>query len=288
MLRQENSAVRHHPSEPGPCHRETRSPRRRCPGSTGRRFPGLQRHPRRRRGLGYSHRCRRGARGCAGRARPGLTGAAGKCTEYTTRRESMQPTSEHSATELEAARSADSTNRASTTPTPAPNSPTRSTASARSSGSATRSSWRTTTSGRRSSRWPTSSATRSSWRARRHGDRRRGDRLLRRPLHGRDGEDPVARRRPCCCPTCAPAARSPTASIPTSWSSGATSCASSIPICRSSPTSTPRAAVKAVVDVCCTSANAVQIVEKLPTQHILFVPDEHLGELRAARDHARR
>jgi len=37
------------------------------------------------------------------------------------------------------------------------------------------------------------------------------------------------------------------------------------------------AAVKAVVDVCCTSANAVQIVEKLPTDHILFVPDEHLG-----------
>ncbi len=37
------------------------------------------------------------------------------------------------------------------------------------------------------------------------------------------------------------------------------------------------AAVKAVVDVCCTSANAVEIVEKLPTQHILFVPDEHLG-----------
>ena len=37
------------------------------------------------------------------------------------------------------------------------------------------------------------------------------------------------------------------------------------------------AAVKAVVDVCCTSANAVQIVEKLPTRHILFVPDEHLG-----------
>jgi quinolinate synthase len=37
------------------------------------------------------------------------------------------------------------------------------------------------------------------------------------------------------------------------------------------------AAVKAVVDVCCTSANAVEIVEKLPAQHILFVPDEHLG-----------
>jgi quinolinate synthase len=37
------------------------------------------------------------------------------------------------------------------------------------------------------------------------------------------------------------------------------------------------AAVKAVVDVCCTSANAVQIVEKLPAEHILFVPDEHLA-----------
>ena len=37
------------------------------------------------------------------------------------------------------------------------------------------------------------------------------------------------------------------------------------------------AAVKAVADVCCTSSNAVQIVERLPTQHVLFVPDEHLG-----------
>jgi len=37
------------------------------------------------------------------------------------------------------------------------------------------------------------------------------------------------------------------------------------------------AAVKAVVDVCVTSANAVKIVERLPTDHILFVPDEHLA-----------
>jgi quinolinate synthase len=35
--------------------------------------------------------------------------------------------------------------------------------------------------------------------------------------------------------------------------------------------------VKAVVDVCCTSANAVKIVNALPTEHVLFVPDEHLG-----------
>ncbi|MFI5364494.1 MAG: quinolinate synthase NadA [Candidatus Binatia bacterium] len=38
------------------------------------------------------------------------------------------------------------------------------------------------------------------------------------------------------------------------------------------------AEVKAVVDACCTSANAVQIVNALPTQHVLFVPDEHLGD----------
>lgn len=37
------------------------------------------------------------------------------------------------------------------------------------------------------------------------------------------------------------------------------------------------AAVKAVADVCVTSANAVRIVEQLPAQHILFVPDEHLA-----------
>src|ERR1043166_6508695 len=36
--------------------------------------------------------------------------------------------------------------------------------------------------------------------------------------------------------------------------------------------------VKAVVDVCCTSANAVKIVNALPTEHLLFVPDQHLGE----------
>ncbi|MBI3782160.1 MAG: quinolinate synthase NadA [Deltaproteobacteria bacterium] len=35
--------------------------------------------------------------------------------------------------------------------------------------------------------------------------------------------------------------------------------------------------VKAVVDVCCTSSNAVKVVNALPTQNILFVPDEHLG-----------
>jgi quinolinate synthase len=38
------------------------------------------------------------------------------------------------------------------------------------------------------------------------------------------------------------------------------------------------AEVKAVVDACCTSANAVQVVNALAAQHVLFVPDEHLGD----------
>jgi quinolinate synthase len=35
--------------------------------------------------------------------------------------------------------------------------------------------------------------------------------------------------------------------------------------------------VKAECDVCCTSSNAVRIVEALPSEHILFVPDENLA-----------
>ena len=37
------------------------------------------------------------------------------------------------------------------------------------------------------------------------------------------------------------------------------------------------AAVKAESDVCCTSANAVQVVESLGVERVIFLPDEYLG-----------
>ncbi len=53
-------------------------------------------------------------------------------------------------------------------------------------------------------------------RPRGHQGRYADHRLLRRPLHGRDGQDAQPDEDACCCPTCRPAAASPTAARPTS------------------------------------------------------------------------
>ena len=37
--------------------------------------------------------------------------------------------------------------------------------------------------------------------------------------------------------------------------------------------------VKAETDVCCTSANAVKVVESLNTDRVIFLPDQHLSLL---------
>lgn len=43
------------------------------------------------------------------------------------------------------------------------------------------------------------------------------------------------------------------------------------------------AAVKAESDICCTSANAVEVVESLGSQRVIFLPDEYLGHYVASK-----
>jgi len=45
------------------------------------------------------------------------------------------------------------------------------------------------------------------------------------------------------------------------------------------------AEIKAMADVCCTSANALQVVNSMPQDEILFVPDQHLGRFVQKQTH---
>ena len=47
------------------------------------------------------------------------------------------------------------------------------------------------------------------------------------------------------------------------------------------------AAVKAVSDICCTSANARKVVESLGAPRVIMIPDEYLAKKRRGRDQSR-
>ena len=104
-------------------------------------------------------------------------------------------------------------------------------------------------------------------------DRQAPDRVLRCPLHGRDRRDPVSRQAradPRREAGCSLAASAPVEQV-REWKAehpGAVVVAYV----------NTDAAVKAEADYCCTSANAVKVVQSIPAdREVLFLPDMFLG-----------
>ena len=105
----------------------------------------------------------------------------------------------------------------------------------------------------------------------------RRDRFLRRAFHGGNRCDPSARRRSCCCRTCARAARSRLRSPPEELLKWKAKLPDAVVVSYINTS----AAVKAESDYCCTSANAAKVVQRdsRRTGTILFLPDKFLAEV---------
>ena len=113
----------------------------------------------------------------------------------------------------------------------------------------------------------------------------RRDRVLRRPLHGRDGEDPEPVASACSCPTCAPAARSPTAVTGDELADRKAELRKAYPDLAVVGYVNTTADVKAECDACCTSARTpCASSRRMPSEHILFVPDKNLAAYVQSQD----
>ena len=114
------------------------------------------------------------------------------------------------------------------------------------------------------------------------------DRVLRRALHGRDGQDPRPGQDGADPGRARPAARSPTRSPPTQLRAWKAEHPGAVVVSYVNTT----AAVKAETDICCTSSNAVEVVASIPAdREVLFLPDQFLGahvrRITGRREHAR-
>ena len=103
---------------------------------------------------------------------------------------------------------------------------------------------------------------------------RRRHRLLRRALHGRDGGDPVAAEDGAAARSRRRLLARRRRSTPSSCARGRPSIPGAVVVSYVNTT----AEVKAESDYCCTSGNAVEIVNSIPAdKEILFLPDMFLG-----------
>ena len=146
--------------------------------------------------------------------------------------------------------------------------------------SATPSSSPTTTRCPRSRTSPTTSATRSASRARRPRPTP-SDRLLRRPLHGRDRDDPLAREDRADPRSRAPAARWPSSITAEQLRAWKAEHPGAVVVSYVNTT----AEVKAESDYCCTSGNAKAVIEAIPARPGDPVPARHVPRPLARAGH---